>query len=63
MYLGQGVVGVAVCIIRGICIFIFESSNNNDTKLIGTLIFFILSALVLMLAAGLYFTEEKNPFV
>jgi len=62
VYLGYGMSGIAICIVRGVCLYVF-ASNDGKNNFSGVMLYYIIAAAVLLISAPLYYVEQNNKFI
>lgn len=59
---GNGISGITLNILRAICLAIFPPEAHSDNNFKGALVYFILAAVILVLAAAGLVVFMKLPF-
>ncbi len=59
---GNGISGIALNVLRAICLGIFPPKAHSDNNFKGALVYFILAAVILVLAAAGLIVFMKLPF-
>jgi hypothetical protein len=63
MSLGIGISGLGASILAGIFMLVYDPRKSYEGYLKGTLLYFVMCSVLLLLSACIYFVEKKSLFV